>query len=433
MAICMKNDKKILCLNLYEWDGVSNNIYDNNTKEVGIIKAFIEEATYIVRKNDVFINRRQHADIQQEEMLLFHVRNDTNNIYLLSNPIPKNLELNQKNFNDLNNKIWYVLKTVDLENHDKISNCNEEYYLNQNDLMKIGKVKYAVQKIHLLQKKKKLNCPIIPAIESKYKISELNKSLNPVFEFIFPVKYFSKYINQNNNDLNENIFIEKYNCKYCIQNNIYEDNYDDGNFLISICKCKELVHFNCLKNHLKNLKKKNDENENITEYDEVMTFSDFECPTCKNQFPIKFKLENNDKTFYLIDIKEPTDCNYMILESIDYKQNDKYCKSIHLIKFLKKNGEPFTIGRDNDNDIIDRDISISRHHAILRFNDRNGQISIQDWNSKFGTSILIRKPFNILDKTIYLQVGKTFIEANLMNKKDYFEEIKRNHKVIIIN
>ena len=192
-----------------------------------------------------------------------------------------------------------------------------------------------------------------------------------------------------------------------------------------------MVHYKCLKNYLKDLRTKNYENENNKEYDEVMTFNDFECPTCKNQYPIKFKLPNNDKIFDLIDIKEPNDCNFMILESIDYKKNDKYYKSIHIIKFIKKKGKPFTIGREDDNDIIDRDISISPHHAILRFNDANDQISIQNCNNEFGTSILIRKPFTILDQKIYLQIGKTYIEVNLMNKEDYRKEIE-NCKVIIL-
>ena len=136
--------------------------------------------------------------------------------------------------------------------------------------------------------------------------------------------------------------------------------------------------------------------------------------------------------FYLIDIKEPRDCNFMILETIDYKPNDKYCKSIHIIKFLKKNGETFCIGRDNDNDIIDSDISISRHNAILRFNNENGQITIQNLKGKYGTLILIRKQFKVLDKTIYLQVGKTYIEACLKDIEEY-AKIKKENNFIIQN
>ena len=438
MENSLKNNDKILFLALNTWKNDSNSIFDYSSNTIKTIKAYIAHPTYVVKtKNDFFINIEQHADIQNKDgdELIFHVKHDINNIYNLANPIPNNLKLKENNFDYLNNKIWYILKTIDLENHDSKPNSNEEYYLNENDIIKIGKVKYAVQKIHLLgggRKNNYQNPPMIPVIESQYRISDLNKNLKPVFEFIFQVKDFNDplKINQENHDLNETILFDKYQCKYCKNNNIYEDNYNDKNYLIKVCECKDLVHFKCLKNHLKTLRKKN--NENITKYDEVLSFRNFQCSKCKNQYPIKFKLPNNNKVFNLIDIKEPTDCNYMILESIDYKQNGNYSKSIHIIKFLKKNGEPFTIGSNNDNDIIDKDVAISSYHAILRFNDWNGQICIQNWNSVFGTSILIRKSFTILDKKIYLQVGKTYIEANLMKRKDYFEEIN-NCKVIILN
>ena len=421
----IKNDKKILRIILNIWNNESNNIYDFTSIPTKNMKAFIAQATYVVKtKNDIILYIEQHADIQNKngDVLLFHVNNGSSNNYILMNPIPKNLKLNDNNFDYLNSKIWYVLKTVDLENHENKLNNNEEYYLNPNDIFKIGKVKYVVQKIYLIKDNNNgIEPPPMAVIETKYNISDLNKGLGPVFEFTFLVKNYRGYIDMNEKNVYPN---EKLYCKYCDKNNLNQETDDGENFLISVCKCKELVHFKCLKYYLKGLQVKNNENENGIIYDDVMTFENFECPTCKNQFPIKFKLENNDKTFYLIDIKEPTDCNYMILESIDYKQNDKYCKSIHIIKFLKKNGEPFTIGRDNDNDIIDRDISISRHHAILRFNDENGQITIQNWTGKYGTLILIRKPFKILDKTIYLQVGKAYIEASLMNIEEYKKIIK---------
>jgi len=429
MLSTVKNDNKILYLNLNTWESDSNYIFDYTSNEIKSIKAFISEATYVVKtNNDVFQNIEQHADIQTKngDVLLFHVNNGSNNTYILINPIPNNLKYKEINFEYLNNKIWYVLKTVDLENKEKNSNCNEEYYLNENDIIKIGRVKYTVRKIHLLQKDNNLKglAPPIPAIDIKYKISDLNKGLGPVFNFI--VEDFIGYNDINEKKINSNEIKEK--CKYCIEYNINEETDDGNNFLISVCKCKKKVHVKCLKNYFKNnLQEKNDDNDNIITYDNVMTFNDFECPDCHAPYPTRFKLKDNDKIFNLIDINEPNDCNYMILESIDYKQDEKYCKSIHIIKLIKKNGEPFKIGRDNDNDIIDRDISMSRHHAILRFNEVDGTIIIQNWESKYGTLILVRKPIKILDKKIYLQVGKTYIEASLMDKKE-FEKIQSEKK-----
>ena len=432
MLSTVKNDNKILYLNLNTWESDSNYIFDYTSNEIKSIKAFISEATYVVKtNNDVFQNIEQHADIQTKngDVLLFHVNNGSNNTYILINPIPNNLKYKEINFEYLNNKIWYVLKTVDLENKEKNSNCNEEYYLNENDIIKIGRVKYTVRKIHLLQKDNNLKglAPPIPAIDIKYKISDLNKGLDPVFNFI--VEDFIGYNDINEKKINSNE-IKNIRCIYCNEYNIIKETDDGDNFLISICECEKKVHLKCLKDFFKNnLQEKNDDNENIITYVNVMTFNDFECPDCHTPYPTRFKLKDNDKIFNLIDINEPNDCNYIILESIDYKPDDKYCKLIHIIKLIKKNGEPYKIGRDNDNDIIDRDISISRHHAILRFNEEDGNIIIQNWESKFGTLILVRKPIKILDKKIYLQVGKTYIEVCLKDEEE-FERKKKGIKIL---
>jgi hypothetical protein len=132
------------------------------------------------------------------------------------------------------------------------------------------------------------------------------------------------------------------------------------------------------------------------------------------QYPLHFKLPNDDKIYNLIDIQEPTDCNFLILESIDYKIDESYCKSIHIIKFLK---DYITIGRESENDVIDTDISISRKHAILKYCKESGKICIENRSKKFGSLVLIKEPIKVLDKKIFLQVGRTYIECNLKNKE----------------
>lgn len=425
----LNNQKKILLLLLKNGSSDPNPIYDYSSSPTIAIKGHIEESTYVIRtKDDLFKNIEQHADIKDKEgdVLIFYVNNTRKNTFFLMNPIPKKLKLNEKNLDYLNNKMWYVLRSVDLENYKQDnSNNNDDYHLNENDIIRIGKIKYVVQKIYLIQKENNLNSsePPTPILEDSYNISDLNKGLGPVFD-VYEVNNYSGYADIDDKEKKQDKI--KMICKFCPKDNINEDTDDGEDFLISVCKCKELVHYKCLKNYFKSLleKKKNNENEI---YDDVMTFINFQCDDCKEQYPTKFKLTKVDKIFDLIEIETPIDCNYMILESLDYKQNESYIKSIHIIKFIKKNGEPFKIGRDNDNDIQDTDISISRHHAIIRFNDIDGKIIIQNWNSKYGTLILVRKPINILDKKIYLQVGKTYIEGSLMNYEEY-EKIKNEKK-----
>ena len=69
------------------------------------------------------------------------------------------------------------------------------------------------------------------------------------------------------------------------------------------------------------------------------------------------------------------------------------------------------IQREGDNDIVDDDISISRNHAIFCYNKNEGKIYLKNKSKKFGSQVLIKKGFNLLDKKIHLQVGRTYIEA----------------------
>ena len=59
------------------------------------------------------------------------------------------------------------------------------------------------------------------------------------------------------------------------------------------------------------------------------------------------------------------------------------------------------------------DISVSRVHAIIKFND--GKFFIFDNTSKFGTLIHVNKPFPITTEKIAIQVGKTVLTLILKN------------------
>ena len=179
----MEDEPIFVNLLLKTWTSDIGGIYDYSTKSVITIKDIIAESTYVVRNKDNNIeNISQHSDIPSESDLLFHVLTDINNKYSLYNPIPKHLKFNKENLNYLNNKIWYVIKPDNAKEDD---NCNEEYSLSENDIIKFGKVKFAVQKIHFGNE----NCePASPINNSKkYSVSELNKKCPPVFDYEFIV------------------------------------------------------------------------------------------------------------------------------------------------------------------------------------------------------------------------------------------------------
>ena len=391
----MEDEPIFVNLLLKTWTSDIGGIYDYSTKSVITIKDIIAESTYVVRNKDNNIeNISQHSDIPSESDLLFHVLTDINNKYSLYNPIPKHLKFNKENLNYLNNKIWYVIKPDNAKEDD---NCNEEYSLSENDIIKFGKVKFAVQKIHFENENYEPASPINNS--KKYSVSELNKKCPPVFDYEFIV----------DTDKISNKEICSF-CKSQYYKNNEESETDDGNSdtLIYLCDCENKLYF-----HLECFRKKLYRNgvvKSEKQNDKSITIKKFQCSNCKKQYPTKYKFKNKEKeiNYVLEEYKEPANGDYMILESLDYMSDEQYCKSIHIVKL---NTDYIKIGRESDNDICEKDISISRCHAIFLYNKNEGKIYLQNKSSKFGTSVLVKKEINLLNKKIYLQVGRTYIEA----------------------
>jgi hypothetical protein len=49
----------------------------------------------------------------------------------------------------------------------------------------------------------------------------------------------------------------------------------------------------------------------------------------------------------------------------------------------------------------------------------NNKLIIKDLKSKFGTLALIRDFYEVTDKTVCLQIGRSYTECNLIGHKDY--------------
>ena len=328
--MCVYNENYILNLKFNTWTKDIDGVYDHKSNAIKSLDIYINDATYIVRTNNNNIKRiEQHSDIQTKEgdELLFHINNGKNDCYKLINPIPYKLKLTEENIEYLNNKLWYILKSDSLDHEIN----NDDYYLCENDIIKLGSLKYAVQEIHIEQKDNIYNAAEPAKTLLNYDINNLNKNSPPVFDYIYEVKdyYYNKDINikptDNGNNLSE---LEIKKCKICSFFESKNNELDDP--LISLCEC----------------------------------------------------------SYFLSLLKE-----YIF------------------------------IGRDNENDLMEIESSISRKHAILKYNKENGNILIENRSSKYGTLVLIRKPIQILERSINIQVGRTIIEASLM-KIDEFQKFK---------
>ena len=97
---------------------------------------------------------------------------------------------------------------------------------------------------------------------------------------------------------------------------------------------------------------------------------------------------------------------YIILESLIYVKEKKNKKNVFVIRLTENE---YTFGRNDKNDMVDDDISISRFHAVLKFDQESGDITLVN-KSKFGILVLIKNNLPLInDEKIYFQIGRSYI------------------------
>ena len=136
----------------------------------------------------------------------------------------------------------------------------------------------------------------------------------------------------------------------------------------------QYLHLNCLREWIKS-KWRSVENDNCSSY----VWENLFWELWKEKYP-DFVTKNSRK-IRLLEYKIPEEGDYIILESFQ-KHGDKKVRFLHVINF-SNNKNKINIGRSNDWETRIVDISVSRHHSMIR-KEKDG-IWIWDSNSKFGT------------------------------------------------
>ena len=407
----MSNEKRfVLSLLTKTWVRDSHGLYDYESTQTKNLNAVLADSVIIVRKKHDITTITNLAELSDEELLI-NVKYEKQDKYTLENQVQFLMEPSEKNIVDLSNKIWYVIKCDDLVSGNStqtIANTNDDYYLCRNDIIKLGRVKYALNEIHIPEKRDIIDVEQ-PTDPDRYNISSVNINSQPVFDFIFQANCAEE------GESEENI------CKICYGNSNERDNP-----LVHLCHCSGGIrwsHFQCIKKWMETkLTVKENDKKTVKSYN----IKSFNCEICKTPYPFRFKIIGRDDTFDLIDIERPTDKNYIILESLNQVKDNSNIKSIHVIN-LNNDNESISVGRGHESDVRINDISVSRSHAVLRYSKETGRLLLRDLKSKFGTLILFKRPLEIKKKKIHLQIGRTYIEAMLMGMEE-FEKIKKEKK-----
>merc|ERR1719428_1101060 len=80
-------------------------------------------------------------------------------------------------------------------------------------------------------------------------------------------------------------------------------------------------------------------------------------------------------------------------------------RGLHVISLVEQ--KVLKLGRGHDSDVYIDDLSVSRCHATIRFQD--GQFLLEDQNSKFGTVVAMKKPRALEASQLSIQVWRTVL------------------------
>ena len=345
----------------------------------------------------------------ENQTLLFGLRKSFKDKTIkIINPIKTPKQMDKGEIYDLRKKLWYI---VNSENKEKI---NEDYILNENDIIKFGDCVFEVIKKNFPKIKDEAQNR-----DQLYNISNLNNK----YGLLFKIK---NYDNQKDNGQNEN---KKLTCQIC-----WKDSDDNENPLLKICNCKS--HFKCLREKLISDIKNELKTQRVYSFNPL----DFKCSECQQIVPLRF-----EKLGKIYNFLEFEDMLYIVLEylgKIDNgeknNENDKNQAKVYIINLAHLDDKSeIKIGKNRkniNNDIDLQDDYISRSHAVIKFNKENGNLILENrsitevvYNKEDGTLIQKEKIENINEE----KIGKLSFSRTFVLIKDNFKlkENKINFRV----
>ena len=212
---------------------------------------------------------------------------------------------------------------------------------------------------------------------------------------------------------------QKKTCKICFSDEQFND---DDNLFISPCKCKgscQYVHIGCLRVWL---------NSRLTPKSLGNTlyfhWKKLECEVCKE--PMPKVIEYGEKRISLFSINRPQ-LPYILMENVC--RDKRISKGMYLVQMLPN--DHIKLGRGHQCDLRVSDISVSRLHAVIKY--ERDQFVIYDNNSKFGTLVLMKEPFTITTEKIGIQIGRTVISLSLKPNNSPTQDLINNTTAANLN
>jgi len=360
------------------WSRESYGLFDYESQHVSRRNLKASSSAKIIRiKNDI----RLVTDMYNER----NVCENSKTLALLKHQdgvfsVTKHEKKSDRTRSNASENFWLVVKNI------KKDNVNQEYQLRENDVIKLGRVKFRVRELHVGEEMDGYQNDT-----NNDEMSELGSEDTGSIEDDMPKQHLIKQLPEN----------QEITCRVCLNSENTE-----ANPLISPCGCSgsvKHIHLDCLKHWIKS-------KSHIKSFGLCIsyTWKNLECELCHRRLPEIFI--HKDERIDLIDLPKPQS-SYVILETLAKEQ--QVSKTFYVV--MATENDLIRLGRGHDCDVKINDISASRFHAFIKLS--YGRFFLGDNGSKFGTLALIKNDFVIRPySNISIQIGRTVITFTLINK-----------------
>ncbi len=139
------------------WSRDSHGLFDYETSSTKTNLLILTNSCKLIRKkNDVRFVAENHK-IEFEERELAKISFEESKIKI-SNPLNFGMIPTESNINDLQNKIWFVIKHDDNSQESQSSILSPGMFqINLDEIIKLGRVKYAVTEVQINHNLKTIN------------------------------------------------------------------------------------------------------------------------------------------------------------------------------------------------------------------------------------------------------------------------------------
>jgi hypothetical protein len=352
------------------WNKDSHGLFDYENSYYDMKKFQLTKSVRLYRNKNEILSQEKSAldeEIEPESEYLLSLTKDPNQPDKYHVDVPGDFPA----ANRISRPIYLIIRSLKC----KDGRSQRGYTLQPGDIMKLGRIDYRILEI-----------------ANKEQVLTNNPLSNDLVN-LMPSLVFD------GDAIVERPTTEESLCKYCLMEHISEDPL--LNLMLHLCKCKEGVHYQCLKSWMQ-YKIVAKASTNIISYQ----WKKLDCEICLTPWPRKIKFQNH--LHELITVEKPSS-PYIIIEKLSQDSSASSTMSI----IIPDGTNQIKLGRGHQCDLRISDISVSRVHALLKYED--DKFLVFDNDSKFGTLILLTQNHPVKYDKAAVQIGRTVFTFVLKN------------------